>query len=476
MTSNSQINLVLACPGWALIKRFTIQIIIRILILAITSLLFAYFFIKGYWFTVTGIGILITIQVWTLIEYVNQTNYSLVRFLTALKNQDHSVYFSPSKKGRSFAKVFEDFNKIIQIFKQNKIEKEVQFRYFKQILEQINLGIISLKKEDLDNDRSSEEFLFLNRAASEILDQPRHKYWHRFEKQVPWFATEIRKLSGGGRKLVNVEGGTAEKRLALEVANLRFSGIPYLIITFQDIHSEIEQKEMEAWHNVIRVLAHEMLNSFTPVSSLASTIESMTENEKGTVLTVGEIEDETIEDINLAAETISRRSEGLLDFVNDYRTISKVPVPQLKETNVKAFLAHILRLMQPTLNEKGISMNNCVVPSKAFVLIDPKLIEQVFINIIGNAIYALENTKEPVISFQCRITDSKTTLSISDNGKGIEEDVLSQIFIPFYTTRKDGSGIGLSLSKSIMKEHGGQLLVNSEVGVFTTFSLVFNRF
>ena len=268
-------------------------------------------------------------QVMSLIRYVNETNYSLSKFLNALKSEDHSVYFSTSEKGKSFAGVYRDFNTIIGIFKRNKIEKEAQYKHFRQILEHVNLGIISIRKEDLDDDHAENEILFLNRAASEILNQPRHKYWHRFARQVPWFANEVKLLSNGGKKLLEVGSETQQKQLSLEVVNIHFLEIPYLIITFHDIQSEIEQKEMEAWHNVIRVLAHEMLNSFTPVSSLAGTIKSMTENENHELLKTSEIDDEILTDINLAAATIKKRADGLLDFVKDYRTISNVPVPKI---------------------------------------------------------------------------------------------------------------------------------------------------
>jgi len=272
---------------------------------------------------------------------------------------------------------------------------------------------------------------------------------------------------------LEVGNETQQKQLSLEVVNIHFLEIPYLIITFHDIQSEIEQKEMEAWHNVIRVLAHEMLKSFTPVSSLAGTIKSMTENENHELLKTAEIDDEIITDINLAAATIKKRADGLLDFVKDYRTISNVSIPKIAKVNVKGFLQSIERLMKPVLEDKNISLKIGIIPSNAILQFDSKLIEQIFINIIENSIFALEHQENPLISINCDVKDLQTIISISDNGKGIPEHILKQIFNPFFTTRKDGSEIGLSLSKNIMKQHNGQLLVSSEEGIFTTFSLVF---
>ncbi|MEH6537602.1 MAG: ATP-binding protein [Psychroserpens sp.] len=458
-----------------MIKRFTLQVVIRIILILASCVLFSYFALNSLWFSTLGVGLVIFLQVMLLIHYVNNTNYSLVKFLDALKNEDYSVYFSPSKKGDSFAKVFDDFNLIIKIFKRNKIEKEAQYKYFKYVLEHVNLGIISIKKEDLYTNESKEEILFLNKAACDILQQPKHKYWHRFANNVPWLVSEIKKTAEGGKTLVDFGDETEKKQLSLETIEIQLLGKTYLIITFQDIRSEIEQKEIEAWHNVIRILAHEMLNSFTPVSSLASTVKSTTEDIEGNLLKVEALDDEDIQDINMAVTTIKKRSDGLLAFVKDYRTISNVPIPILNKTNVKKFLLSIELLMKPSIQEANVSMKLSHIPANATIMADTKLIEQVLINLINNSIHALVGVENPMIKINCAIESDKTVISIDDNGKGIEEKIKNQIFIPFYTTKKNGSGIGLSLSKNIMKKHGGNLLVNSEVGVYSSFSLVFKQ-
>ena len=458
-----------------MIKRFTIQVTARIFIILLFCVLFSFFVLKNIWFSSIGIVVLIILQVFFLIRYVNNTNYSLVKFLDALKTEDYSVYFSPSKKGDSFAKVYDDFNLIIKKFKRNKIEKEAQYKYFKYILEHVNLGIISIKKEDLYKRQADSEILFLNRAACEILQQPKHKYWHRIASHLPWFENEIKSLSNGGKSLVDFGDDIERKQLSLEVLEIQLLNAPYLIIAFQDIRYEIEQKEIEAWHNVLRILAHAMLNSFTPVSSLASTIKTLTEADNNELVQLKELDEEDIHDINMAATTIKRRSDGLLDFVKDYRTISNIPIPKLESVNVKSFLSEIHLLMSTAALKAGVNISLLPIPANAMVRMDKKLIEQVMINLINNSTYALQETKDPLIKLSCKVDQNKTVIMVSDNGKGIEEKILNQIFIPFYTTKKHGSGIGLSLSKNIMKKHGGNLLVSSEVGVKTTFSLIFKN-
>lgn len=458
-----------------MIKKFTIQIVFRVVIIVIVAVLLAFFATRSNWFTVAGLGLMMILIVGSLIRYVNQTNYTLVKFLDALKTGDHSVYFSETEKGQSFKELFEDFNAVLRMFRQNKIDKEAQFEYFRQIIEQINLGIISIRKHDVDAENTDDEILFLNQGVCDLLDQPRHKYWHRLSRQVPWLAEVIKELSSGGKKLVDLGGDIDEKVLAIEVVSIEFIGVPYLIITIQDIHSEIEQKEMEAWHNIIRVLAHEMMNSFTPVSSLASTIKSITEDQHGNVLKAEDLQDDTILDINLGVSTIQKRATGLLEFVNDYRRLSNVPVPHIKSVLLAEFCAHIERLMKPGLIEKNIAFEVSPVPPRAVVHIDSNLIEQVVINIIGNSVHALTGVKDPSISLKCSIRSNQTILSIADNGKGIPPEIRKKIFVPFYTTRENGSGIGLSLSRTIMKQHKGNIFVQSKVGEHTTFSLVFSK-
>jgi len=204
-----------------LIKRFTIQVTIRIFTILLFCVLFAFFVLKNLWFSSGGTGILIIFQVWILIRYVNNTNYSLVKFLDALKTEDYSVYFSPSKKGDSFANVYHDFNMIIKKFKQNKIEKEAH------ILERVNLGIISIRQEDLYNTQSDSQILFLNKAACEILQCPQHKYWHRLASHVPWLADEIKKIASGGKTLVDFGDELIKKQLSLEVIEIRLLEAPF---------------------------------------------------------------------------------------------------------------------------------------------------------------------------------------------------------------------------------------------------------
>ncbi|OIQ27561.1 MAG: hypothetical protein BM564_12370 [Bacteroidetes bacterium MedPE-SWsnd-G2] len=458
-----------------MIKAFSFQIVIRVVLILISCLGFAWFILNEFFFTSFGAFLLIVVQVILLFKYVNATNYALVKFLDALKSEDYSVYFSPSKKGDSFAKVLEDFNLILKIFKRNKIEKEAQFRYFKYILEHVSLGIISMQKSDLALMNKDSELLFINNAASEILKVPKHKYWHRLSSQAPWLAEEIIKLKDGGKALVDIGSDVDRKQISIEVLEMVLLNEPHLLITLKDIKSEIEQKEIEAWYNVIRILAHEMLNSFTPIGSLATTIKLLTEDDTGKVIENTVLEEDDLKDINIAASTIKKRSDGLLSFVADYRTIASLPAPKKSKLNVKQFLESTMVLMRPQLDPLGILFKLNSVPKNASILADEKLIEQVLINLINNSVHAVRLTSEPEIIIDCIVELNSTIIRVTDNGIGIQDEISKQIFIPFYTTKKNGSGIGLSLSKDIMKKHEGDLIVSSQPRRFTRFSLVFKN-
>jgi two-component system nitrogen regulation sensor histidine kinase NtrY len=204
-------------------------------------------------------------------------------------------------------------------------------------------------------------------------------------------------------------------------------------------------------------------------------MKALTENEKGKPISIDQLDSEDIQDINMAASAIKKRSDGLLEFVKDYRTISSVPIPKRATINVKEFLGSIELLMKPLIDEANVALKILPIPANASINVDSKLIEQVLINLINNSIHALNGREQPSIKISCIVEPERTVIVITDNGMGIEEKIMSQIFIPFYTTKKHGSGIGLSLSKNILKKHGGNLLVSSEVGKYTTFSMVFKN-
>ncbi|MGF1925004.1 MAG: sensor histidine kinase [Bacteroidia bacterium] len=426
-----------------------------------------YYLVKNtaLWFTITGVGLILFISIISLYFYINQIRADIKRFILAVKTRDHTLNFKNKATKGSFPELYESFNEIIQIHKDIQLEQDAIFQLIKTILEQVPVGVIVVKKNS-ENRRQS-EISFFNQAATNLLNVPSYRYWHRFEEHLPIFTGEISKIENGGKRFLEIKLQDKFIQLSIEVIPINLYGNDHLIISFQNIKDEIEQKETEAWNRLIGVISHEILNSITPISSLSDTVNQMINGRTS-------LDKEDLDDLRPALQTIKRRSEGLLDFVKDYRLIAELPTPKTEQYSVGEILQHIKVLMQPMVAAKHIQFQVLQTASKISLNLDFKLIEQSLINLITNSIYALEETDQPVIQVTYRLLHNKVYIDVIDNGKGIEKDDLEKIFVPFYTTRKNGSGIGLTITRNIMKMHQGSLEVNSTPNIETTFSLIFN--
>jgi two-component system nitrogen regulation sensor histidine kinase NtrY len=445
-------------------QRFTFRLITRLLFINLMAVILYYLISNTeLWFTITGISLILLISIISLYFYINEIRDDIKRFILAVKTRDHTLNFKNKATKGSFPELYESFNEIIQIHKDIQLEQDAIFQLIKTILEQVPVGVIVVKKE---NNRNS-EISFFNQAATNLLNVPAYRYWHRFEQHLPIFTGEISKIAEGGKRFLEIKLQEKFIQLSIEVIPINLYGADHLIISFQNIKDEIEQKETEAWNRLIGVISHEILNSITPISSLSDTVNQMIKDKMS-------LDKEDLADLKPALQTIKRRSEGLLDFVKDYRLIAELPTPNMEQFSVGEVLQHIKVLMQPMVTAKHIQFQVLQTASKITLHLDFKLIEQAMINLITNSIYALEGIEKPVIQVTYRLVHNKVYIDVIDNGKGIEKEDIEKIFVPFYTTRKNGSGIGLTITRNIMKMHQGNLEVNSIPEVSTTFSLIFN--
>lgn len=447
-------------------QSFTFRLILRLLLINLLGIVLVYLVRNTQlWFTISGVSLILLGCIISLYFYINQIREDIKRFILAVKTRDHTLNFKNKATKGSFPELYGSFNEIIQIHKDIQLEQDSIFQLIKTILEQVPVGVIVVKTNKIEQKKS--EISFFNQAASNLLNVPAYSYWHRFEQHLPIFTTEIESIKDGGKRFIELKIQDKIVQLSLEVIPLNLYGSDYQIISFQNIKDEIEQKETEAWNRLIGVISHEILNSITPISSLSDTVNQMITDKKS-------LNTEDLADLKPALQTIKRRSEGLLDFVKDYRLIAELPTPNTKQHSIGEILQHIKVLMQPLASNKKIEFKILQTASKISLSIDFKLIEQALINLITNSIYALENTNNPLIEINYRLAHNKVYLDVSDNGKGIEAENIEKIFVPFYTTRKNGSGIGLTITRNIMKMHRGNLEVVSTPNLKTTFSLVFN--
>ena len=256
-------------------------------------------------------------------------------------------------------------------------------------------------------------------------------------------------------------------QLAVYATGFRLREQEYSLVSLHNIQSELEEQEMEAWQKLIRVLTHEIMNSITPIASLAGTVNGMLNG-------AGQVEDETIDDVRQALQTIQRRSEGLLRFVDTYRNLTHLPTPEFQILPVAELFDRVAQLMRPQLEEQGTSLAVEVEPRSLELTADAGQIEQVLINLLRNAAQALDGQQGGRIGLRARMDGrGRPLIEVSDDGPGIVTEALDKIFIPFFTTRQDGSGIGLSLCRQIMRLHRGTIGARSQPGEETVFALRF---
>ncbi|HEY5823920.1 MAG TPA: ATP-binding protein [Cyclobacteriaceae bacterium] len=444
---------------------FTLLLLLRVALLIGNVLLFQWIFGDPRLFFNQLILVIIFIaQIAELIHYINHTNRELARLFLSIRHSDFTVSFRQKSLGKSFRELEDSFTEIIQAYRQVKIEKEAQYHFLQMLVNQIRIGIISLQ---------GDQVILINPTAENLLGIQGLKNWKLIQQLNPVFLEQVNQIGDNGRKLLETKSEGETKILAVEISTLIILEQTHKLITLQDINSEIEQKEIEAWHKLIRILTHEIMNSVTPISSLTETMQGMLTDKEGKQKELQAINNETISDIRFSLNTIQKRSEGLLEFVDNYRKLTRVSKPVKEKTNIAKFIDSIRSLMEPELIQKGINLQIEVAYKDLSAAIDPTLIEQVLINLITNSTHALEGRADKTILLKAYPKENGSIIEVTDNGQGIQPKELKEIFVPFFSTKKEGSGIGLSLSKQIMSLHEGTIRVKSEPGTGTSFYLHF---
>ncbi|HEX5167747.1 MAG TPA: ATP-binding protein [Cyclobacteriaceae bacterium] len=447
-------------------RRFYFLVIVRVILLVVSISVLAFIFgDERLFFNHIILGTIIVLQVLELIRFVNRTNRELSRLFNALIHSDFSITFQGGFRDKSFKHLENSLNQVVNAYKTVKIEREAQFHLLQMLVNQINVGIIAIEHEA--------DISIINPTAEELLNVKGVRNWRLLHQFNPSFTKAVEELGENGRKLIELKSAGQTRMLSVDVHTSSLLDKPHKLITFQDINSEIEQKEIEAWHKLIRILTHEIMNSVTPISSLTETMQGLLENNEGDQRKLSDLSDDTISDIRFSLKTIHKRSEGLLNFVDAYRKLTKTPKPTFERVNVKDLFLSVEKLMHEELNKRGIRLDITVMPTVTSISMDRALIEQVLINLITNSMHALGGRPHPKILMSAYAEGRFFTIEITDNGKGISEKELNDIFVPFFSTRKEGSGIGLSLSKQILSLHGGSIRVRSSPGEGTSFYLNF---
>jgi len=448
-------------------KRFTIQVILRILLLFAVLACTTYVIFQTDWY-ITGIlcGLAILALLSETIRYVTKTNRDLTVFIQSVRHHDFTASFSSGRRGPSFDGLKNSFNDIIREFRMLEAEKESHYHYLQTVIEHIGVALICVDE--------SEEVTLMNKAAQNLLAKPYMKRLGALEWVDPEMLEVVRRLKSGEKELVKVVINEKMHQIAIRATEFVLMERSYKLLSLQDIRRELDGREVEAWQKLIRVLTHEIMNSITPLSTLSGVLQEFLIDESGVLLEPEEIEKESVEDLHVGLSTIESRTRGLLKFVTAYRSILKIPKPNFREVVVQDLTTRIVVLLQSQLKHRHIDLQLQLPDIPLTIKADPDLIEQVLINLIKNGMEALAGRENGTIKISAhRPKAGKILIEIRDNGPGIEEDHVNNIFVPFFTTKTEGSGIGLSLSRQIMRLHKGAITMRTALGEGTVFVLEF---
>jgi len=443
---------------------FRSRVILRVVLLGLSLSLFIFMIGRpNMLFAAILTGLIIIIQLVEVFRFVNQTNRKLTRFLESVKYSDFiSGFASDNKLGKSFKDLNIAFNEVLEAFRKARSEKEEHWQYLNTVVQQVRTGILSFDAEG--------NIQLINTNARKFLDVQNLKNIQELKEINPkLYQTLIDVQPGKGA----LHKGANELYLTIQATELRIRGNDVKLLTLQNIQPELQKQELEAWQNLTRVLRHEIMNSITPISSLTSTLREVLTSELVQKEDHYELKNEGAEDLREGLITIESRSKGLIKFIDAYREYTSLPPPKIKTVRLIDLLDKVAQLMKPELRKTTINFTHRCESEYLTIQVDEEMIEQVLINLLKNAIEALADRKNPTLELAGKYSDSAVIIEVSDNGPGIIKEALNRIFVPFFTTKKTGSGIGLALSRQIMQLHNGLITVTSEPEVKTVFTLKF---
>lgn len=448
-------------------RNFRFQVILRVALLVLSIILLA-FLIFNARHIVTSIimGAIIIYLVTDLIRFVEKTNTKITHFLESIRHSDFSSSFSNTGLGRSFESLNKALNDVIKEFKITRAEKEEHFNYLQTVVQHVSIGIIAFKKDGKVD--------IINNAVKKLLKISNLKTIDELKSITDELPDVLSSMRSGDKQLLKVIIEGQLLQVSVYATEFRMRGDDFILVSLQNITSELEEKEIESWQNLIRVLTHEIMNSITPISSLASTIIDMLVDKENEQARLKTLDGEDVESVLSALKTIQGRSRGLLNFMEIFRNLTRIPKPNFRHFPVRELFDRCELLLNTKLEQMQITCSHQVNPENLMMTADPDLIDQVLINLMLNAIDAVKGVQNPHISVRADTNpNGRVIIELTDNGQGIKPDLLEKIFMPFFTSKKEGSGIGLSLSRQIMHLHKGTITVRSKPKEGTVFTMTF---
>ncbi len=385
------------------------------------------------------------------------------QFVESVHYRDFSRHFDVKHAPLELQPLRKGFNDINTTFKLISRERETQYQYLQKILELVDTGILSYEHKTGD-------IAWMNESLKKMLAIPYLKTIHSLQKRDEVLYRQVLALKPGENKVVSITRDNNVFKALLSVTAFQTEDKIYKLIAFQNIDEALDETEAKAWQKLLSVMTHEIMNSIAPISSLADTMLNRLQNS----VTHLQEQPAAIEDLELGIETIRRRSEGLLKFAETYRNLNKITTPNRRKIYVRDLFENLHRLMQPTLEQKDIELEVILKDPELSIDADANLVEQVLINLVVNAMEAVKDKTNPrIVLSALQALNSRVLIKVADNGAGIPAELIDKIFVPFFSTRKNGSGIGLSLCKQIMMLHKGNIQVQSVGNEGSSFNLLF---
>ena len=444
-------------------RAYIFRLFLRVLLLASAILGIIYYVQNDQSTYVILISIGLLYLIINTYTFVKRRFVAMDDFFEAVKYRDFSRWFPEDRGPKDIRFLYKGFNEINRTIKEINAQNEAQYVYLQKILEMVDIGIIAYNLE-------TGNVLWTNDSFGDILDLPSFKNTRFVESRKPELFTSI--FETYHREPHSISIGLQNETIKILISDTIFSleDDAFKLIVIQNIDNTLNKNESESWKKLLSVMTHEIMNSIAPISSLADTLQ------RNLQIAIDQPDENKldIQDLNSGVKTIKNRSEGLLKFAKTYRSLNRVTQLNLQRIKVTELLKDIELLMAPSIESKGVSISFETKNSRLELDIDTHLIEQVLINLLLNAVDACKNKPNPQIKVTAFQNERREMIiKVYDNGSGIPQDILENIFVPFFTSKTTGSGIGLSLCKQIMLLHKGKILVKSIEDEGTVFSLVF---
>lgn len=443
---------------------FRFCVAFRVVLLGLSMALVVYMLNRPNMIFAASLTIIIIIaQLLELYRFISQTNRKLTRFLESVKYSDFiSGFAHDNKLGKSFRELNTAFNEVLEAFRKARSEKEENWQYLNTVVQQVRTGIISY-----DGDGNVQ---LMNANAKKFLGSTALKNISDLEKINHKLFNAIKEVESGKSTLYK---SGSDFQLTIQATELRIRGNTVKLITLQNIQTELQKQELEAWQNLTRVLRHEIMNSITPISSLTSTLREILDQDMTQKEDHYELKSEGAEDLRDGLMTIENRSKGLIKFIDAYREYTSLPQPKLQTIKIRDLIEKVAQLMKPEIRKANVNFTHHCESEYLTVQADEEMMMQVLINLVKNAIEALAQNPEGNVQLIGKYSGDAIIIEVTDNGPGIIPEAINRVFVPFFTTKKTGSGIGLALSRQIMQMHNGTLTVTSIPDVKTVFRLKF---